>query len=174
MKKKCQVVMLPNKKATKLMILSTLSTGYESMGWFDTLVYSSSKNTSAKHYRYQHLYITSNEEIKEGDWYCSPSGIISQHNGTEVLPDGWNKVIATTDNSLKIINHNDTWDESDDEQLSPGLIIKLDKSNQITITRVKESWSRNEVENLLRKIYFDATGKMTGIGFVPNWIKQNL
>jgi len=50
----------------------------------------------------QHIYITSDEEIKEGDWYCSPTGIVSQHNGTEKLPDGWKKIIATTDKSLKI------------------------------------------------------------------------
>lgn len=28
--------------------------------------------------------------------------IISQHNGTEKLPDGWKKIIATTDKSLKV------------------------------------------------------------------------
>lgn len=50
----------------------------------------------------QHLYILSNEEIKEGDWYCSLAGIVSQHNGTEVLPEGWKKIIATTNESLHI------------------------------------------------------------------------
>ena len=48
----------------------------------------------------QNIYITNSEEIKEGDWYCSPSGIISKHNGTEMLPDNWNKVILTTDQDL--------------------------------------------------------------------------
>jgi len=51
----------------------------------------------------QIIYITSDEEIKEGDWYCSPSGIISKHNGTEMLPDNWNKVILTTDQSLEFV-----------------------------------------------------------------------
>jgi hypothetical protein len=46
------------------------------------------------------LYITSDEEIKEGDWYCSPNGIISKHNGTEILPDNWKKIILTTDQDL--------------------------------------------------------------------------
>ena len=48
----------------------------------------------------QNIYITSDEEIKEGDWYCSPNGITSKHNGTEMLPDNWNKVILTTDLDL--------------------------------------------------------------------------
>ena len=46
------------------------------------------------------IYITSDEEIKEGDWYCSPGGIISKHNGTEILPDNWDKIILTTDQDL--------------------------------------------------------------------------
>ena len=48
----------------------------------------------------QNIYITSDEEIKEGDWYCSPNGIVSKHNGTEKLPDNWNKIILTTDQDL--------------------------------------------------------------------------
>jgi len=48
----------------------------------------------------QNIYITSDEEVKEGDWYCSPSGIISKHNGTEMLPDYWRKIILTTDRDL--------------------------------------------------------------------------
>jgi len=46
------------------------------------------------------MYITSDEEVKEGDWYCSPYGIISKHNGTEMLPDYWRKIILTTDQDL--------------------------------------------------------------------------
>ncbi len=41
------------------------------------------------------LLIISDDEIKEGDWYSSPSGIISQHNGKEILPKGWFKIIAS-------------------------------------------------------------------------------
>jgi len=48
----------------------------------------------------QNIYITTDEEIKEGDWYCSPYGIISKHNGTEMLPDDWRKIILTTDQDL--------------------------------------------------------------------------
>jgi hypothetical protein len=47
-----------------------------------------------------HIYITSDEEIKDGDWYCSPNGIVSKYNGTEKLPDNWNKIILTTDQDL--------------------------------------------------------------------------
>ena len=44
-----------------------------------------------------HYVVVDDSEIKEGDWYISPSGgIISDHNGTEVLPDGWNKITHST------------------------------------------------------------------------------
>lgn len=46
------------------------------------------------------VYITFDEEVKEGDWYCSPSGITSKHNGSEKLPNNWKKIILTTDRSL--------------------------------------------------------------------------
>ena len=48
----------------------------------------------------QNIYITTDSEIKEGDWYCSPGGLISKHNGTEKLPIGWKKIIVTTDQDL--------------------------------------------------------------------------
>jgi hypothetical protein len=48
----------------------------------------------------QNIYITNSEEIKKGDWYCSPNGIISKHNGSEKLPDNWRKIILTTDQDL--------------------------------------------------------------------------
>lgn len=38
----------------------------------------------------------------------------------------------------------------------------------------EKKYSREEVENLLRKLYFEATGKATGIGYVPDFIKENL
>jgi hypothetical protein len=64
----------------------------------DNLFYTTTENIPGG--VYQHIYITSDEEIKEGDWYCSPNGIVSKHNGTEKLPDNWNKIILTTDQDL--------------------------------------------------------------------------
>ena len=59
----------------------------------------------------QHLYITSDEKIKEGDWcilFDSFNHIFSDHiqqylpNKGHVLNDGLHKIIASTDSSLKL------------------------------------------------------------------------
>ena len=53
-----------------------------------------------------HYVIVDYSEIKEGDWYISPSnGIISDHNGTEVLPDGWNEITHSTQ-PLELLSEN--------------------------------------------------------------------
>lgn len=90
--KRVKVVMLPTKEKSKLW----LSKG-------NTLTLWGNENNNDKLGANQHLYFFSDEEIKEGDWYISAmKSIISQHNGTEKLPDGWKKIIATTDKSLKV------------------------------------------------------------------------
>jgi hypothetical protein len=64
----------------------------------------------------QHLYITTDEEIKEGDWYIAT---IISHNGQEIKPLQWSvgdkpcseqplgrKIISTTDPKLTIKQDN--------------------------------------------------------------------
>lgn len=91
----CDVVMLETDKAEDSLVI------YKKRLWFFSGYFTQEylKSLLAKSY---HLYILSNDEIKEGDWYCSPARIISKHNGTEKLPDNWKKIIATTENSLSI------------------------------------------------------------------------
>ena len=67
---------------------------------FDKYFISINIDREQNHFKPQYIYITSDEEIKVGDWYCSPYGIISKHNGTEMLPDYWKKIILTTDQDL--------------------------------------------------------------------------
>lgn len=53
----------------------------------------------------QHLYILSNEEIKEGDWYFDSNYklILQATNvSTNILNKEYKKVIATTDSSLRL------------------------------------------------------------------------
>ena len=61
----------------------------------DNLFYTTTENIPGG--VYQHIYITSDEEIKEGDWFLSKEGIV--HNNW-----GWNfgdkKIILTTDQDL--------------------------------------------------------------------------
>jgi hypothetical protein len=51
---------------------------------------------------YQHLYVTSEEEIKEGDWFLEKAGrqYPIQWNGKEKLNFHCKKIILTTDRSL--------------------------------------------------------------------------
>ena len=94
--KRVKVVMLPTNEKAQLW----LSKGNALTLW-------GKENNNDKLGANQHLYFLSDEEIKEGDWYISAmKSIISQHNGTEKLPDGWKKIIATTDKSLVDTIHN--------------------------------------------------------------------
>jgi hypothetical protein len=60
-----------------------------------------SKNDS---YTNQHIYITSDEEIKEGDWFYDGDGELCKYTSDYVVnPNGWNdnkKIILTTDQDL--------------------------------------------------------------------------
>jgi len=62
-----------------------------------------------------------------------------------------------------------------------GLIVKEwlkinPKDNTITIKKIKDSWNREEVADLIRKSYYEATGQSTGHpdGFCSKFIEQNL
>jgi len=58
-----------------------------------------------------------------------------------------------------------------------GERIKVNpKDNTITIKKIKDSWTKKEVDNLIRKFHFDTTGKSTGHpdGICEQWINNNL
>jgi len=61
------------------------------------LEYSHTRNT-------QHIYITSDEEIKEGDWFYDGDSELCKYTSDYVVnPNGWNdnkKIILTTDQDL--------------------------------------------------------------------------
>lgn len=121
----------------------------------------------------QHIYITSDEEIKEGDWYCSPTGIVSQHNGTEKLPDGWKKIIATTDKSLTQFNQYVGENE--------GYMTSLPQPSQSFIEKYVEEYNKGniitdimvEYEEDLIKIY-DNSGGHPGGHWESNPINEGL
>ena len=116
--KECNVVMLPTKDFTK--IIKVLSTGEVRLYQNDDHEYSSFKCVIKSNLQHQHLYITSDDEIKEGDWfYDSEKGKIHQcnHVFTNAVSAVSNnvtrythyvdtrilfKIIATTDKSLNI------------------------------------------------------------------------
>lgn len=92
MKKRCKVVMLPTKEKSNI-LNDSLGLRYNSIPLDNSLRYSP-----------QHLYIISDDEIKEGDWYYS-----SEDNAVRQWIDYYSmpmmdcdRIIATTDKSLKI------------------------------------------------------------------------
>jgi hypothetical protein len=95
MKKKLGVVMLPTEKESKLLLSQ-----------IDGLVYTDRVNSNGNNlYKPQHLYLTSDDEIKEGDrYYIEGADDICYANGDRPDSEG-RKIIATTDKSLSINKH---------------------------------------------------------------------
>lgn len=102
--KRAQVIILPTEQYTNLCLGHNLS-------------YVESKNSISIDaiwrsielqypYKPQHLYIISEDEIKEGDWCMIIDktsklyGQFEQHKGKHQRNEQWKKIIATTDTSL--------------------------------------------------------------------------
>ncbi len=96
MLKKCKVVMLATNEKAKLYLTTTGKLCICS----NEIVSHGAKGTN------QHLYILSNENIKEGDWYIDDTDIIRQSITSDKKywdnRKDYGKIIATTDNSLVI------------------------------------------------------------------------
>lgn len=93
--KRAEVHKLPTKDETNI-----IKSG------FNTLFYGPPMNVKSSD-TYQHLYITTDEEIKEGDWMLNiiedtiyQKNIYPHHNM-------WRKIVATTDKSLVICKEHD-------------------------------------------------------------------
>lgn len=178
------------------------------------------------YYEAQHLYITSDEEIKEGDWR-----VLSFKNWDEVIETiitntqfvGGNyctvseqKIIATTDASLISINEQyfdvnksrksavleqktlpkipqqfiEKWiEEYNKGNVITEVMVEYNKKGiiqrgrggerTITIRKIKESWNREEVIELLHKslnanIVFNDKFNKIFHEQLDEWIKENL
>lgn len=147
----------------------------------------------------QHLYILSDEEIKEGDWYLDLDiDIVSKFSkgdkfDIEVLKR-LKKIIVSTDKSLEsprpsdsfikkycelggidevIVEYEEYYKQNrpDTELLTR---IKIASDNTITIKPVKENWNREEVIVLLNKFNnYNSYGDMDNEHF-NKWIEENL
>ena len=174
---------------------------------------------------FRNIYVTSNEEIKEGDWFIvgnrihrcmghyNPYICISK-DGSFILSISCRKIIATTDETLYLTFNNSKTDlkfvlpkPSDSfiskyiEEYNKGnqitdvlveykwnggragdyeMIPKIDSDNTITIKKVKDSYSREEVIEILGKMrdYCKYGWKGDSLHRVfydyNNWIKENL
>ncbi len=174
----------------------------------------------------QHLYFTTDEEIKEGDWFIRKIEVslgIEQYIKGDHLYSGDKKIVATTDESLYkqdyfpdgvkagmeqlpqpsqafiekycelggidevLVEYNEIATWCDDGKACKcnmpkfcperrnGIknILKIDAHNTITIHPVKNSWSKEEVIQLIRT--FDMTmGRDITTKAFDNWINKNL
>jgi hypothetical protein len=92
-KKLCNVIMFPaNEKASR--IHQTIKS--DQLVYFKDPVLLPNSLT-------QHLYITSDDKIEEGDWFIDTDGVFQRKNSNLYsLPLDARKIIATTDESLKL------------------------------------------------------------------------
>jgi len=97
---KCAVVMLPTEKEvkTKLHLLINHITNSLSKSYLRDS--SDITNMNFVVCKPQHIYITSDEPIIEGDWYIKDNEIHQKLYGKTVIPSDARKIIATTDISL--------------------------------------------------------------------------
>ena len=193
MYKKVNVVMLPtNEKATAPIFKSN---NHLYIGYGEKLEYKNKDNS------YQHLYITSDEEIKDGNWCIlfDSFGHLFTDSAQQYIPskghvlnNGLCKVISSTDTILNLPQLPQQFIEKYIEEYNKGNVITevMVEYNEkgiiqrgrggertITICKIKDSWSRQEVESLIREwASFTVTGR--GQWWKPNdldnWIKENL
>lgn len=127
-------------------------------------------------YNPQHLYIISDDKIKEGDWCLSKLNEIVVFKGKNF---NYKKIIATTDASLDLpqpsqqfiekyiksynkgvilsdvfVESNESHDSLDFRDIYIPQSLKVNpKDNIITIKTVEDSYSREELETELRKAF---------------------
>lgn len=221
--KKCQVVMLSTNEKANIYYLTAKSKE------FKDLRYSKEKMPIILDSENFHIYILSDDEIKEGDWFINFNNIptkFSETNGgtSKYIKDNCLKIIATTDESLlfklgglypvSLPQPSQSFIEKYVESYNKGMIItnvmieyeeydngyliqsmeayetalincrdieqrlKINpKDNTITIKRVKNSWNKEEVRDLLDNLWdyvMDNNHNKSNSKEYNKWIEQNL
>lgn len=103
MKKRHKIVMLQSEKASKFYKCIKRTGDYHFNTKENTLHLDFKSEPSKEYFEPQHLYILSDEEIKEGDWYISPKfhNSIHQWSKDNISTDKQRKkIIATTNPDL--------------------------------------------------------------------------
>lgn len=213
--KKCKVVMLPtNEKAN--IILDRNKLEYINQSQIASTITSIVKGF--------HLYITSDDKIKEGDWcYHTGRKIVIQflkQPGYFREYDALKKIIATTDSFLTIESdmniHSIPTQHIEENKVLPqpsqsfiekyvgeynkgniitDILVEYDevlgryskdihdtyfvpkvnpKDNNITIKKVKDIWSRDEVIDLLTNHTINLRNKSNDLQYTNKWIHENL
>ena len=120
---KCGVVMLSSDKKSDLRVVR----GYDGNPLcydllMDSVQLHNNRNSTIS---YQHLYITSNEEIKESDHYLKPNdnSVWIRSKNSNIITIGSKKIIATTDESLGLPQLSQQFIEKYIEEYNKGNII---------------------------------------------------
>ena len=224
----CRVVMLD-----AAWIEASKSNRVFTNNWNKSLVYGNF-NYANQDWNFKHIYITSDDEIKDGDWclfFWADGGQLGsskpqqyQPKKGHVLNKGLRKIIATTDASLKlpipeslaeypmsytpkslpkpsekfiesyVEAHNkgvkierilveweykEIWDDINSLSIptrKPDAIISKPKlkEDNIVIKKVKDSWSRDEVCNLLNEYRVYTWKNGSTAHDLSKWIEENL
>jgi len=134
--KKAQIIMLPTNKSKLIKVINPDMR----ISLHKNLVDKESKTV----FQAQHLYIISDDEIKEGDWCLEGSevfqveefnlitGICRDSKGNPFITDACEKIIATTDNSLKRV-------------VGIGTFAPLPQPSQQFIEQYIEAYNKGEV-----------------------------
>lgn len=195
MYKKCKVVILDTKQVNNNGQLFFKESTKE-------LVYSEtsiSNGSDSPNYKAKHLYILSNDEIKEGDWFYSKLSnqifkekqIKGKHTN-----QNYQKIIATTDSSLKLLEEDVSGSNGDPifkplpqipqlfieqfidkyntDQLIKEIIVKVNLDNSINIRSLKDSYSRKEVIKLCLKAYNITPNRETMLDDFKKWANENI
>ena len=223
--KKCKVLLLPTNEKSKI-ILSFKEKSFNQL-IEPKLTLIKESNYQLSNIQSQHLYIISDDEIKEGDWCIDSNRNIFQHKNHFPISIGQRKIITTTDSSLGLPQPSQQFIQKYIEEYNRGNIITdvlveynynpdLDnnwdltktndifkfntkkefndyvncvktnpKDNTITIKKVKDSYSREEVIDLLIRAVGEShdwsreNNDIHSIGiiekrFLNQWIEKNL
>lgn len=193
--KKSQVVMLSTSENSSI--------AKEADGLLKFIGTTKSTYVNSEYHSCQNLYFLSDDEIKESDFgYNIISKTIDVFTDSLLQnKQYYKKIIATTDTlgvsnltTGKLPNPSKEFIEVFIQEYNKGNIITevmveyenfdshvlgLDrikinpKDNTITIRKVKDSWNREEVKELLEK-WVDNTQKHKGSLLLWEWIKENL
>lgn len=135
-----------------------------------------------KYHQPQHLYITTNEEIKEGDWFISELNEVWEHNG-KVTPSKLSaKIIATINKSLVKNISRPLGVIQELPQISQlffhQFIEAYNNGNAITKAKVLYHWGDDDL-NLFRdtpilKVNYDNTVNIQLIPTKDSWNREEV
>lgn len=221
-KKKSSIVMLPTEK------LCCIIQGERSKLASNMVAQFSAEKVNNSNYTGYHLYILSDDEIKEGDWFVCATHrdiegnitykqiekctkrIIKEEIEVDILetedwaysPKRSKKIIATTDKNLNLPQPSQSFIKKYISEYNKGNIIEevmvtytiqcddalsiggkyfkapmTSHNNTITISKIKDSWNKEEVIALCRKYAEDSDYSCEELLWSfdeDQWIEENL